>query len=290
MYGMSRTKVAIGVCAVAACVATAVLCLWPHGGGSTASGDPAAGGSRSTDKPRSARGRGWRKNGSAARPRPPSARKSKPVVFDAGAGYVAAISPEERALLQELQAALDSDDFNAVKRASEKIRAYGDAAPRAAGGSSSGAESGAVSMRRKAIEALGWFGSAALPELTAFLGDSDAETAQEALSRWEEAVADVDDELEKAKIVILASQVLEDADALDAIQMHLAMMGDEGIACQACLDILDIGTDAAKLKAKEQLDFITGEEFETVEQVHAWIDEYNKNNSFFELEDEAAGQ
>ena len=90
--------------------------------------------------------------------------------------------------------------------------------------------------------------------------------------------------------MILASQVLEDADALDAIQMHLAMMGDEGIACQACLDILDIGTDAAKLKAKEQLDFITGEEFETVEQVHAWIDEYNKNNSFFEFEDEAAGQ
>ena len=79
-------------------------------------------------------------------------------------------------------------------------------------------------VRLAAIEALGWFGSSCLPEAVGFLGDMDEEVADCAMSQFEEAVGDLEkSDSERAEILVLASMVVTDSDAMDSMLMELNM-------------------------------------------------------------------
>ena len=90
------------------------------------------------------------------------------------------LSENDRKILINMQDALDAEDFRRVVQfALEAMK------------------SPETEVRRKAVDALSWFGPKALPELTALMADSDEDVAQEARNAAESAVMDIENPSEK---------------------------------------------------------------------------------------------
>lgn len=173
----------------------------------------------------------------------------------------AALSAEQKALLEAIRKALDEDDKDEVLRLVRKLQRsneWPDGIPNA--------------IKRAAIEALGWFGTSCAPEIFAFLEDANLDIQKYALENFEDALADFDlGDRERSKILIGAAMVVNDVDAMDSLIFELNNMR-HSVAVETIKQIMATGTEAAKSLLAENIEFYTGEEgLDTVEKLDQWL-------------------
>jgi hypothetical protein len=129
-------------------------------------------------------------------------------------------------------------------------------------------------VRLAAIEALGWFGSSCLPEAVGFLADADEEVVACAMSQFEEAVGDLEkSDRERAEILVLASMVVTDSDAMDSMLMELNNMRNS-VAAETVKQLWLNGNMTTQKLLLEAIESVTGEEgIDTPEKLDAWLAE-----------------
>ncbi len=207
-----------------------------------------------------------------ARPRPaadrsaeeavPAAKREKPD-FDVDLEEEAALTEAQREMIAAIRAALDVEDRQAVLRLVRKMQSskeWPDGVPK--------------SIKMAAVAALGWFGSAALPELAGFLLDGDAEVAQAALESYEEMLSDFElSDRERAEILVQASKVISDAEGMDGLLMELNNMRN-AVAVDAIKQMMAGGSEATKSVLPANIEFFTGDEdVKTEKQLDQWLEQ-----------------
>lgn len=127
-------------------------------------------------------------------------------------------------------------------------------------------------VRLAAIEALGWFGSSCLPEAVGFLADVDEEVVACAMSQFEEAVGDLEkSDRERAEILVLASQIVTDSDAMDFMLMELNNMRNS-VAAETVKQLWLNGNMTTQKLLLGAIESVTGEEgIDTPEKLDAWL-------------------
>ena len=164
--------------------------------------------------------------------------------------------PADRKLLESIEDALDKEDLAAAQALSAKAMA-----------------SGNTEIRQAMVDALGWFGVKALPELTPFLADADEDVRESAMNEWSMAVSQIEDDGEKIGVVEMAMHVLSDEDALEDISGEY-IGTDEKLAVESLLRIIEAGGSEKGIeKAKETYEFVTGETFTDRAAAEKWIKE-----------------
>lgn len=165
-------------------------------------------------------------------------------------------TPEERALEERIEKSLDDEDLDAALACvDEALRCE------------------VAEIRQNMVDALGWFGEKALPELTPFLADADDDIRSSAMSEWTMALSSIEDEVVKVRTVELAMGVLRDEDALEDISGEYIGV-DERLAVESLVRIIDGGgTKEGIEKAKETYEFVTGDEWAGVDEAERWIAE-----------------
>ena len=179
------------------------------------------------------------------------------------------LTGEDRRLAEAVQNAIDSDDFEATAKAAAKAMASGNA-----------------EVRLNAVEALGWFGMDALPELTEAMADADEEVAEVAENAWELALSEIDDAGARFKIAKAALATLGNGDHLVSISGQLVGAALEMIdgeddeakafdtrveVVQSLVDIMDSGRRANAKQAEEAYEDITGNEWRGIDEAEKYL-------------------
>ena len=199
---------------------------------------------------------------------PDAEKREKPRLLDFEDEEEKELTELARKVLALLQDALDAEDI-------EQIRAILAMAKKESGGSLSKKNADIpVAMKKRIVEALGWFGNAAIPDLMEFLADEEPEVVQMTADQFDLALQDISlGDRERAKIVTLAGSVLNDRDVLEMMFMEIANMRNS-VALQAIVDICFTGTEAAKEQIVDTMEFVTGDpDIETVEDMERWYHE-----------------
>ena len=165
-------------------------------------------------------------------------------------------TPEERKLAEDIEKALDEEDFELAKACAPLAVKCKDA-----------------EIRQSMVDTLAWFGEKAIPELTPFIADPDEDVAENAMSEWDSAVSSIDDDNEKITLVELAMAVVSDEDALESIAGEYIGV-DERLAVESILRVIEHGGSKAGIaKAKETYEFVTGDEFTDRAAAEKWLAE-----------------
>ena len=165
-------------------------------------------------------------------------------------------TPAEKALAERIEKALDDENFELAVACAEEAQ-----------------KCGVVEIRQSMVDTLGWFGEKALPELTPFLADADEDVRESAMSEWTMALSSIEDEEAKIGVVELAMGVLKDEDALEEISNEYIGV-DEKLAVESLVRIIEGGGSKEGIeKAKETYEFVTGDEWNGVEEATRWIAE-----------------
>ena len=169
----------------------------------------------------------------------------------------------QRSLIEAIRAALDAENKDEVLKLVQRLQKspeWPDGIPK--------------SIKMAAIEALGWFGASCLPELAGFLADGDEEVVQAAVDKYEEMLSDFDlSARERSEILIQASKVINDADAIDSMLFELNHMPNS-IAVETIKRLMIEGNTATKQVLPENVEFFTGEEnMNTFEKLDEWLKE-----------------
>ena len=193
--------------------------------------------------------------------------REKPRVLELADDEEAKLNDFSRKILQDLQAALDSEDFSRISKLVAKMLEI-PPDPKF------GKEGVAALLRRKAVEALGWFGAKAMPELVGMLGDADPEIVQATFDQFSLALEDISlSDYERADIVVMASKVLKNTDDLEMLFMEVNNMR-HSVGAGALVEICQDGTPEAKSLMPDTIEFFTGEDnLQTVEDVENWLAE-----------------
>ena len=176
------------------------------------------------------------------------------------------LTEAQRALLNELQEALDDESLRRVARIVEKIqdqyRKGGD-------------EAIPPYMREQAVEALSWFLPDSLAELIGFMADSNPEVLEDVMKNFTEGIDDAElSDRELATIFKKIAPLIEDDDAIDAILMGLENDMRNSVAVDTYKEIFKVGSDAIKQRLIESMQDFTGEDdITTPEQLDAWLKE-----------------
>lgn len=191
----------------------------------------------------------------------------KPSMLELDDDEEAKLNEFSKRLLAELQEALDAEDFNKVKKLVEKLL---ETPP----DPKFGAEGVASLLRRKAVEAMGWFGARGLPELVGLLADADNEISEAAFDQFTLALEDISlSDYDRADIVAMAARVLSDSDNLETLFMEINNMR-HSVGVKLLTDIWMNGTESAKGLLKEQIEFFTGEDnIASIEDLNKWLEE-----------------
>lgn len=191
----------------------------------------------------------------------------KPSMLELDDDEEAKLNEFSKRLLAELQEALDAEDFNKVKKLVEKLL---ETPP----DPKFGAEGVASLLRRKAVEAMGWFGARGLPELVGLLADADNEISEAAFDQFTLALEDISlSDYDRADIVAMAARILSDVDNLEALFMEINNMR-HSVGVKLLTDIWMNGTESAKGLLKEQIEFFTGEDnIASIEDLNKWLEE-----------------
>ena len=173
----------------------------------------------------------------------------------------ASLNEEQRKTIAAIRAALSDDDRKTVLKLARKLQKspeWPDGIPK--------------SIKLAAIEALGWFGSSCLPELAGFLADADAEVVEAAIDRYEEMLGDFDlSDRERADILVAASKIIDDADAIDSMLFELNNMR-HSVAVDAIKRMMAEGNSATQAVLPDSVEFYTGEEgLDSPEKLDAWL-------------------
>lgn len=179
------------------------------------------------------------------------------------------LQPADRKLVENIRVALDEEDWDAVQRLTAVAF-----------------KSKEAEVRKEAVEALSWFGSRALPELTPMMADSDEEVAEEAMDAWQHALSDVDSAVERIACAKLALGVISNEDALTMIGGEFSSAAleiindedDEDKAMEKRVEVIqtlvDLMEGQQELNAKvagEIYEDITGNEWISVEEAEKYI-------------------
>ena len=205
---------------------------------------------------------------------PKKRRKSKIGHFIKPSAIFAHLKGADRKFAEDVQNALDADDVEKTLKATEAAMT-----------------SANPEVRQYAVEALGWFGQDALPELTAAMSDPDGDVADAAENAWELAVNDIDDTDSRFSISMAAMSTLTNPDQLMSISGILSGAANELIdGCedeakaaqyrleivQALADVIDQGAKNCSEQAKEAYSDITGEDWAGVDAAEAYLyDQYD---------------
>lgn len=172
-----------------------------------------------------------------------------------------ALSAAQRILLEEIRAALREDDYKKLMKLVRKMQSsneWPDGIPN--------------SIKKAALEALGWYGSKCLPEIVPFLADSNPEIVADAVSQWEDAIAECDSDREVSEQVKLASRVVVEPDSVESILTE-AMNMRHSVAVETFKDVLANGNEQAKAKVLEQIaDYTDDSTITTAEQLDEWLE------------------
>lgn len=193
--------------------------------------------------------------------------REKPKILELEDDEEAKLNDFSRKILQDLQAALDSENFSRVSKLVAKMLEI-PPDPKF------GKDGVAALLRRKAVEALGWFGAQALPELVGMLGDADPEIVQSTFDQFSLALEDISlSDYERADIVVMAAKVLKNTDDLEMLLMEINNMR-HSVGAGALVEICLEGTDAAKALMPDTIEFFTGEDnIVTIEDMERWLAE-----------------
>ena len=175
----------------------------------------------------------------------------------------------DRQQAEAVQRALDEENFDAVVAAAKTAL-----------------RSPNPEVRENAVDALGWFGAEALPELTTCMADPDEDVAQTAMHQWEGALAEIENAREQLSISIAVLGTITDKDALESISgqfsnsatEYIDEVDDEGEALerrvevvQALLDLMGDGDDRHAEVAEETYEDITGSKWRGVEEAEKYL-------------------
>ncbi len=167
------------------------------------------------------------------------------------------LSPAERRLMTAIEQGRDDDDLEQILKVLPEASV-----------------STNVEIRAELVDALGWFGVQSMNHLLPFMADPDEDVRQSAIDNWTSAVGDVEDEKDRAQMIEAVMQVLNDKDALEFLTGELIGMDDK-IAIQTLVDVIEGGkaTRQATAVAREQYEFITGDEYTTIDAANQWLSE-----------------
>ena len=166
------------------------------------------------------------------------------------------LKPEERQLLDELNEAMCDDDLETVSFAAEEL-----------------AQNPNPIIRRAAVEAISWFGDKGLADMAVFLVDGDEEVAELAKERWSLGVQEVEDDQEKATLAKLGMLYVRDEDSLTTFMGDLTTVDDDLKVMQVLVDLIEEGTPESAAVAREQYEWMTGDEYTTVDAADVWLQE-----------------
>ena len=190
----------------------------------------------------------------------------------------ASLTAIQRQLIADIRKALDDNDLVALLGIVQKMQKsdeWPDGIP--------------IAIRKAAIDALGWFGGDAIPEIAGFLIDGDPEILEEAIDVYESAMFEANGDVELSQIITGAARVLNDTDALDTMLMELNNMRNS-VAVETIIDIWENGTEAAKAALPDAIETLTGEEdIDTVEKLVNWYNDESGDNLDDEDDEEIYG-
>lgn len=260
---MKKLTLILVSCAVVAGAVVLAKVLSSPGDGTSDSGttlvakrnpDPA-----SKDRPRARRIPSRKTSGEA---RVDETRNREPPKFEIAAADEENLTDIQRKLLEEIREALRLDDYKTLMRLVHKMQTsdeWPDGIPK--------------SIKKAALDALGWYGSKCLPEIVNFLGDADPEIVGEATSQWEDAIAECDSDREVSDQVKLAVRVVSEADSLDSILVETQNMR-HSVAVETFKSVLAEGNEKAKEMVLEQIaDYTNDATITTAEQLDAWLEQ-----------------
>lgn len=248
---MKKILIALVVLAVAAAVYFAFFAKWgePRGGKDADGSTPGA--SLIADKTPAQKARAGGEKDS----------KKRKVKVPVAGGFIEVeaveddMAPEDEKRMDAISDALDEDNFAAVAALIADVQ------------TSTNAE-----VRSEMVDALGTFGKKALVELLPFMADPDPDVAENARDQWTMALGELTNERTKCKYIESAMGILTDEDALDSMMTELADC-DDRLAIQTIVNVIESGTSQAVAAAKEQYEFITGEEYTNITDAEAWLQE-----------------
>ena len=197
-----------------------------------------------------------------ARPAEAAEPKERPTVLPA-ADEQDSWSPQAKALGAKLQDALDSNSFKDVQAIAKQILKLG---------------KGSEELRQKLIEALGWFGSEALEELTSLMFDPDPETAAAAQEEWKNAVKDIEDPSAVATLLQTGLTALPNTDELDEMILMLDALPQQ-YTVSTLVNLIEDASGTVRNAAKEHYKFVTGEDYTTPDAADAWLKENDDDSA-----------
>lgn len=170
------------------------------------------------------------------------------------------LAPADRATLKMVEKAMEDENLNMLR----------EAVPAAV-------KSPTAEVRSETVDALGWFGEKAMDDLLPFMVDADEDIAESALNHWTSALGEVEDEKRKCAMVENVMLVLKNEDALESLVIELNDC-DDILALQSVVNLIQCDNPAAAKVARDHYEFMTGEEFTTVDAANAWaVENYSEN-------------
>jgi hypothetical protein len=166
------------------------------------------------------------------------------------------MQPADRKLAVAVQESLDKNDFNAVVEAVNAAL-----------------KSTNPEVRENAVEALGWFGAEALPELTPLMSDVDADIAEAASSHWQLALSEIEDDGLRAKIAEAALPSISDENTIHLVISEITSQDDQFQIMQSLVNLIDCGRNRVVNAAKEEYESLTGEPWSGIDAAEVWLDE-----------------
>ncbi len=164
-------------------------------------------------------------------------------------------SAEDQKTMKAAAAAIELDDVESARNLAQRAMS-----------------SGNKELRAAVVDALGWFGSSAMAELTPFMSDPDEEVADAAASNWMDALQEIEDDGMKAGVVEMALKALANRDQLEDVANELIGI-DELAAIQVIANVIGETGGAAAEVAKEVYESITCDEWTGLEAAEAWLQE-----------------
>ncbi len=167
------------------------------------------------------------------------------------------LSPEEKRQMRAIEKAMDEEDVEQLRRI----------LPEASVSTND-------EIRSDLVDALGWFGTKTMTELLPFMADPNADIREDAIDYWTTALSDISGDRMRASVVESAMMVVTDEDALETMTTELTDM-DEHLALQVIVNVIESGKAPAVsvAAAREEYEFITGDEYTTLEAANAWMEE-----------------
>ena len=133
-------------------------------------------------------------------------------------------------------------------------------------------KSRSVEVRSEMVDTLRWFGDKVMPELLMFIDDPDEGVRIDAMAAYQQAIYDIEEDSEKAKIIEISMRNLADSEALGEIASELIGM-DDRLAVQTLVNVIEGESRTGRRIAKETYETVTGEEYTTFEAAEAWLRE-----------------